>query len=646
MSLSDINGFDRLLGAPAVILAKNIVDSDNAKEKIKDIIKQVFVKLSDPQVDVSKANEFLSKIKEIDKEVSEKTHTHIFKKTIERFTEKLGETGQKPTPTTPQTQGVSSPKPPSTPKPSSSLTTSSTPPPKPPSTPKPPNKISQLSQAFEKATTESPAKPTPTTSTVPKRVIIETPVTLATVRDKINGLDLQSDTLSEKIQGIQNDLNKLEKAGGITPEQKKTLSEALKSLHSPDSFKPSHYETAFLDHCAEKNLGLKKAMEQDLTNGVKRAQQEGRSEMFKAIKNSLKTPETLVDTITKKRDALETELPKLRFSNFSSVTNSPPFNKNFVKNLPQVLQAFESFSKKALKSLESSWKEILMEFEKIHNNQFAKLLKNYPSHDPAALYNELLTMMQEDYLKLFDLNTLNDQPQVKEHLNPINAKAEEISKGFFDKSYQINFAKMHLWLSDNFAHIEKRYDQSTAIHTNLGEGVCFQNSLDRHKHLVLKPGLASSDIQMGSSEAGRATHAKHKQEIFYKKKKGALQKGEAFKIQTESAKRLKLKLVKSITVPPNPEDPTKNLGSTLDKAYQESRGKVLSIFALSGPGRAHAINIQMDLKAGKFRFLDDNLGICGNYGTYEEFRDEFINYLQASYEDFNSFELQFYESTK
>ncbi len=678
MSLSSIKDFDRVLNTNADILAYNIIGSAKAASRIHSIVEAVIqgVIQEKPtsEEELKNATDFLKKIEEINKEINKKAGGSPLSQAIKDLSRKLEEPSSVASPPLapkpPESPGHKIPSPPPGPKPPPKV-------PSPPSGPKPfpaslpgdkvpspspvkislpdlapTSKVSSLRGRFEPA--QAAPKPPGVERAAPKILIGIKPASFDSIKEKTKGLDLGDRELSEKIKGIQSDLKKLKESGGVSNEQMQTLNNALDLLHSITSFKPFPFEMMLLEHLAQKYPNLEKALH-DFPDIMKRMQQEGKSQMFKIIKESLDKPDSLVTNISKKRKQLETDLIKLRFSSLPpALRNSPPFNKNFIQNLPELLQAFEKFSESAFKSLKDSWEKHLAEIDQVSEGEFSKVLQKLPSYNPAEHYEELLNRLQAKYLRLLDLNALNDSDSIKTYIDSFTRKAEEHASGIFDKAYEFLFKRRHLWLATNYDHVEKSYDQSRALDTNLGAGVCYHNSLARLRKLLIKPDLRSEEIEMGSSASSRVAQTKYKHEYNAAKRKGAgaLTREEITKVEEEitkveidSAKQAGLNLIKEVAVPYNKDNPTKNLGAALDQAYQDNGQKVLALFSLYAPGAGHAINIQMDSSTGQFRFMDDNFGICGKYNSYEAFKEAFVTYLQVSYKEYSIFSLAYYNTT-
>lgn len=612
MSFSDIKGFDKFLETPNDVLAKQYLDHpEKYHKKITAIIRGVLDHPCDSPSEIKKGKAFLDKIEAINTKAKESDKDPPFKISAMILHRKF--------------EKVISPKP----------TTSGS------------SSTHKLKGIFEKQTTESPVKPQPPTASIAKKkvVIIGAPITFAAIKDKIKSLDLSSrfDVLSGKINEIKGDLATLKGTGGINEEQVKALSEALDSLeHNSSAFKPSLYETLFIDYCATKNSALKKAKDEELPKIVEREHQNGRSEMLKTIIKSLDTPASLITTISERKKQLADELPRKRFHDLS-VTNAPPFNKNFEKNLPEIIEACQKFSKNAfLHGLKKPWEAKLADFAEL-GTDFIEALQKHPSYDPAANYQHLLSIMQKQYFELFDLEKINESGTINTYLSSLAEPAKKQALGFFERVYNTHYLKKHFWFVQNYTNVEKAYDQSVEKDTNLGSGVCFSNCLGRTKQLLTNPALDSEDIVMGSTDATRVAHTLYRRKVdAIKKEKGIVTFEDTGKIETETAQRLGLKPTKRLSVPYDKDDPTKHIGTILEKAYKENGQKTSPILSLYAPGKGHAINVQMDKEDGQFRFLDDNLGICGKYESFEEFKEAFTNYLKAYYAEYTQFSLLFY----
>ena len=372
----------------------------------------------------------------------------------------------------------------------------------------------------------------------------------------------------------------------------------------------------------------------------KQAASRARSRLLAAFKGQ-SSPELLVAAIKKTKSELDAELPEMRFKLLpTSVTNSPPFNKSFAKNIPALIKQLEKFSSYASKITHSEWAKLLSEYELKHLG-FGTLLKNYQSWNPLSEDNLKTTMhiFQKSYIDLLNIKTINetDPAFIDSHLKSVkDAYLQKYSIAeYFQSDYASTFAPVHRWISDNFAHIKKSYEQGSEIHTNLGEGVCLQNCFDRYALLSKKPTLPSRDIPMGSSQSGRVAMVKTGREFD----RSGISREEAQSIESASSARVGLKLAKKTSIP----DPSK-IGEVLDAVYKESSNNAQIIFAIYAPGSGHVINIQLDSKNGIFRFMDDNFGIC-EFKNYEEFRNAITTYIKAFYPESLKYKMETYTQT-
>ncbi len=175
-----------------------------------------------------------------------------------------------------------------------------------------------------------------------------------------------------------------------------------------------------------------------------------------------------------------------------------------------------------------------------------------------------------------------------------------------------SYQDKHSWLKENLAERKAAYFQGNDIHMNMGSGICFQNSCDRHVKLVKNPTLATEKLPIGSSALGRFVQ-------------GTVKAGASL-----SAKEISTLTAYGIDEDKVPMSGLEDLPSIL-----KGRSEPFLLFFRGRPG-GHVINVQCDPKNRVFRFCDDNLGYF-DYKSQAELEKQLMTYLKAFYPEFTTY---------
>lgn len=187
---------------------------------------------------------------------------------------------------------------------------------------------------------------------------------------------------------------------------------------------------------------------------------------------------------------------------------------------------------------------------------------------------------------------------------------------FMQDQCQLLYGARYAWIKNNQDRIKASYSQVDQVHTNVKEGTCLQNACERYAQLLDHPSIPTEDLKLGSSLSGRRVRATIVHELRTPHKSPQIDIYAPFGLKSTG---------KDLVFKPDLED--------LETSLENHPGTFL--FGIGAPKKnGHTINIQCDLKANKYRFIDDNFGSV-EYATKAELLAQLKAYLKAFYpEDF------------
>lgn len=181
------------------------------------------------------------------------------------------------------------------------------------------------------------------------------------------------------------------------------------------------------------------------------------------------------------------------------------------------------------------------------------------------------------------------------------------------KIYARDYAAKHAWLKENLANRKIAYCQVNDIHKNMGSGICYQNSCDRHVELVKNPKIATDKLPVGSSPLGRFV-------------RGAL----------IAHRSLGAKEPDALAPYEIDKEEVRVGGVDLVSALLKTRSEPFMLWFRDATGVGHVINVQCDPKNRIFRFCDDNLGYF-EYRSQEELEKALLGCLRSFYPRFSKY---------
>jgi hypothetical protein len=333
-------------------------------------------------------------------------------------------------------------------------------------------------------------------------------------------------------------------------------------------------------------------------------------------------------------DIVKSEIEKLAFHAFKQRLGTvlPLVTDQFARNVKQILNARSRMKERLQGTMNLLIKSLNDRYDAQTAGRFSSVIGTYSYANLESRQEALLTNALKPYQrKLLALrDSLGENPS---ELGKKIATLESESAGSLEMDLMDSVSRsiqpFYVWLSENMKFLKKAYNQGDDGSRNLGDGTCFQNSLDRFAYLSKKPDLEAQHIQMGSTERGRffqsLTRSDVSSELMIKKFTEAL--GRPFK-----------PVAKPISTPAG----TPVGQSIVSQLLKFSADKPLNGFLGWGAPGGHSMNVQIDHKLKIYRLIDDNVGIL-EYPTPELFAKHVGAYLSLQYPfvtgaDYTSFE--------
>lgn len=457
-------------------------------------------------------------------------------------------------------------------------------------------------------------------------------------RCQLNALDLGSRTLKKEIHELLEILDKLQQSNGITKSQKLQLAEALQSIVAAGYYKEKSFEINVAEYICKLSPEFKNARA-SIEPRLKSTELDGRRRMLHFLQQECRTLHELAHTAPKQMNAIKKTLIHQRLDLIiSRIPDNARFQQNFTSNFVNLVRAIKNFELNLAHPIFiGCWSELLRVYDPEENKRFTQMLNNYPDLCPDFFIPELVEIAKISFLKQFTLDELcTFEGEAFVHkITAMIEKAQTQLPLFFTNKYERHLMHPHLWISCHLSAIIQPYSQAADVHRNQFSGTCLQNSLERHALLLKDPRLDGLLIPMGSSSQGRAAHATVAH-VAGSVKKGALSSSELYQLQIESSKRVGLERSSNSKSCSTPEG--------VVRLIDGSQKAALWILVLTSPDEGHAFNIQITQEAGLFRFIDDNMGVCG-WSDFDQFCLHFLSYLKAFYPTYTKFSLESYKKS-
>lgn len=453
------------------------------------------------------------------------------------------------------------------------------------------------------------------------------------IQEKLGSLDLQSQFLSENISDIKRQIRTLRSISGDQAEFKH-LEKALDALQDPTPLAISDEEHVFMKFLGKKH-NLSKVQLRQYQAQEKPTVINAKSELLKTLKKSVATPDRL-DAVAQRALATESANAKqMRFRRFTDIhAPNPALSHNFTAHYPALIQTFELFTRETvLPDLEKSWIKLATVYDSHTGGKFSELLTNYSYMDPSKQFATYANWCQKDFFKSLDLGAIDHIP-----LGEINAYLAEKVEAHktdgadtFDRNYEAHFQQEHLWLFDNYDKIVLPHNQGDNDNTNLGKGVCYNNSLSRMSTLMREPTMDRSTLPMGSTERTRF-HQNLVGRKLEKAKEGTMAWDEATLAIKSNCEVYGLRHHHTTTPFSSDGGLYENLAAKMKEFSDLGYSQV--ILGLRNPKTktGHAVNLIFDQTNGIYSIEDDNLGRV-NYSSLNELQTQAKVYFKTFYPD-------------
>lgn len=448
------------------------------------------------------------------------------------------------------------------------------------------------------------------------------------ILENIAKLDLASPRLRENIQEIKNDIQKLKNLAIMKGVDFSGLEEALNIITDPSSMNISQEEGKFIQRLLLKYGNsiddLKKYANAE-ANSVRNA----RGALLRALKNA-NSLKSLIQAAPGAKEAARDQAIKERFDRFVEIHPFPALSHNFATLFPTLIRNFEAFTREVVSpELENKWNQVRAVYDAQSSGKFSKLVEHYSYMDPKKNFEYLIRLSQNAFFEKLNLEAIDttSKANLVPYLQQVMNSVKDVPGNVFKSDYKKFFSKKHKWLLRNVENIMLPYNQADDDSKNIGDGVCYNNSLYRFTQIQADPKISPDKIQMGSNEKTR--YFQNKVSAYYDQvDKKAITLEQAADQQTSISVHYGLEQYHKYTLQTPPStDPHEYLLNEMTRFAQAGHSQF--ILCLYGKG-GHAVNIQIDIANGMYRLCDDNLGV-GQYKTLQEFKKEISQYFKTFY---------------
>lgn len=467
---------------------------------------------------------------------------------------------------------------------------------------------------------------------------------LQIIQKKIARLDKDSPYFREDLINIKDEIRKIRSLPGSSLHTLVKLEKALNILQieKPESLKISYEEMLFMEFLGKKYHIDERELRDDYPTSEQATIKKAQSALLKALKKAARNPNTIdaaAENAGKEAIALTRKERLRHFTNQHPL--SPSLNHHFSSHYPKLIATYRKFSRNAIKKLEKCWSKIEKEWskeeEKLYNKsegRFSSILKTYSDHDPRKAFEEFREKFLSNFFQELDLSNINQMTsqQLEKELEKVVEENEKTAILLFKDNYRVNYIKIHDWLLNNLPHIREPYSQNDDESTNLGEGVCYNNCLDRISQFAKNPKLDPETIKMGSNNKTRYHQLRLKKllETNSMTDHRAIQAKKVYGLALDHTHYIEEK-----------DDVRNHLIDDI-QTYSD-KGYTQALLALRIPYKTggHAIDLHFDKENGVYGFNDDNLGRV-EFENLNVMRKQLELYLTHFYPDHTSLALEFY----
>ncbi|MGE0197913.1 MAG: hypothetical protein AB7N99_01360 [Simkaniaceae bacterium] len=467
------------------------------------------------------------------------------------------------------------------------------------------------------------------------------------IKHLIAGLDPSCPDFHKNVQEIFREIQliKAKYPDGITSDFE-ALEKAVQILLNPQPLMVSKEEQMVLDHLGL-NCGIN---EGDLQNYKHETEFPSilqlQRQMISQLKMSGDSLEALNNTARTATYQIEKCAIGMRYKQFvDSHPLNPPLNKHLPHNFPSIVIMVQKYGEdKALKEVYELWETLLTKYNEVSQGRFSQLLSIYRVMNPANHFEDFKAQLQREFIERIQFKQINNTFSIdfEGYLAHLIGTSGNHPVECFRQIYNEKFKPMHQWFLNNLAYIKVPYSQGSQKDTNLGTGVCINNSFNRLGILSQKPKAAYQTLPMGSTEKTRALHARLKL-IYQQVANQTMTEEEAWEEQMGTSENYGIRL-----------EPSKNkkvlesslaslslLAQSMVFYAREHSSSFLFLMSKEGNGGGHAINVQIDENQGIFRIMDDNVGLI-EYPDLQTFQEQVGALLELKYSKYDTFQFRIF----
>ncbi|WP_420421688.1 hypothetical protein [Simkania sp.] len=319
----------------------------------------------------------------------------------------------------------------------------------------------------------------------------------------------------------------------------------------------------------------------------------------------------------------------------------PPLSKHFVSHFPRIVHMLKDYSEMiALKESSETWTMIKKVYDGSTGGLFSKLVEGTYSYiNPESIFPRVLEWSQELFINQINFQSVDGASNIdfEEYMGRIVKTIGKRPNDYFESWYRSSFADKHVWLVKNLPYIKTPYNQGDEKDTNLGNGVCMSNSVNRLGILAVNPDAPIEEITMGSTSKSRMNQARVKR-WYIAADKGEISYSVARQKLFEQSGEFGIKKTNEIHLVNPSSNIHQNLVNQMAIHGKGGQTSFLVIMYSTKPRAGHAVNVHFDPAKKIYRLMDDNVGLL-EYPDEASFKRELGEYFKLQYSTYNSFYL-------
>lgn len=464
------------------------------------------------------------------------------------------------------------------------------------------------------------------------------------VQSQLKVLDMHGQKFKEKVQDILTDLNKLKQ---LDPQLKiASLERALQLLIDPKPLAITPEELRFVQFLSKKYASIvNKSADYSLLG--KPTVQEALSKLARELKQNTKAFHQLDQVCQKFLKDLQEKVVQDRLTRFVSESGlSKVVMPERMVHFSAIVDVFHAIHDVVHQHITSKWNEILAVYNQKTDGKFSALLAHYRMLDPCSNMEGYIQMCQEKFFEALDFAEMGEM-QKGEVLSYLQERAnvfvrDEITQ--FLAYYEKNHKARHMWLVENLKHIKRSYNQRDP-NTNLGEGVCYNNSLFRCAQIIQNPQISDEEILLGSSQQTRyfQNFGKRLYQAYMDNQIPAQEiRAGLEKIVTSYGLQRDRHSIGPIQVRANEPSSYVPFVQSIEKKRLEGFSN-MTIRLRKPAGNGHMVNIAYNQQRGVYRLMDDNLGLA-EFENSQVMQKELAAYFRIFYPAYTEYSLETYSA--